>query len=435
MYGPGDASLDDAGPDRWRSVYLDRWTGGDSYVTLPDPTDERFVYYEHQNGAMMRMDITGASVLTGGPSSQNIRPRLPSGSPALRFSWYTPFFISPHNPRTLYAGGNRVLKSTDRGTTWKMVSTNLADSADGDRAVVPTGALTMLTESSLVPGMLAGGTGGGGVWLTVEAGAHWGRIATWFPRKWVSRVTFSTKDASVLYVSFTGYRQNDNRPYLYASADTGRTWRSIAANLPQYSVNVIKEDPTNADLLYVGTDIGVYVSSDRGKSWESLSATLPSTPVQDLTVQSRDAELVIGTYGRGAWVLDLIPIRHADSARAGGALFMHPPRDVTADYFPWESVPGDRRGRSVALVQVVSSDDRAATVTVTDSAGRVVRRWSAPLIKGVTTLTWDLQATLRSGALGDALAGSYKIEVEAGALRTSRALRVLPDPVGAQPRR
>ncbi|WP_395142266.1 WD40/YVTN/BNR-like repeat-containing protein [Armatimonas sp.] len=172
LVGPSDATLDDAIPDPWRSVYLDRWTGGDSFVTLPDPTDERFVYYEHQNGALMRMDTTGSSILSGGPSSESLRPRLPG----LRFSWYTPFFISPHNPRTLY-------------------------------------------------------------------------------------------------LSFTGFRENDTRPYVFVSTDTGRTWRSIASNLPPECVNVIKEDPTDPKLLYVGTDLGVYLSRDAGQSWESLSAT------------------------------------------------------------------------------------------------------------------------------------------------------------------
>jgi photosystem II stability/assembly factor-like uncharacterized protein len=428
IYGPSTASLDDAVPDPWRSVYLDRWTGGDSYVTLLDPTDDRLVYYEHQNGAMMRMDITGASVLSGGPSSVNIRPRLPRGSPPLRFSWYTPFFISPHNPRTLYAGGNRVLKTTDRGATWTAVSGALGDPAGADRSVAPTGALTMLMESPRVAGMLAGGTEAGRVWLTTNDGANWRRIDTGLPRKWVSRVILSAHNSATLYVSFTGFREDDTRPYVYASNDTGRSWRSIAANLPSYAVNVIKEDPLDANVLYVGTDLGVYVSRDRGAHWESLNATLPSTPVQDLTIQSRERELVIGTHGRGAWILDIAPIR--DRAAADSTpLRLLPIRHATVDYFPWDAVPGDRRGRNSARLQLVSTAAGSATVTVSDPNGRVVRRWQKAVTRGVNTLTWDLQD--ESGARGpaDVAPGSYTVNVTVGAARANGSVRVLPDPV------
>jgi photosystem II stability/assembly factor-like uncharacterized protein len=478
MYGPANATLDDAVPDPWKSIYLDRWTGGDSYVTLPDPTDDRFVYYEHQNGDMLRMDITGASILSGGPSSENIRPRAPRGAPRIRFSWYTPFFISPHNPRTLYAGGNQVLKTTDRGANWTVISPDLGDPAGTDRSVVTTGAMTMLAESPLKAGMLAGGTEGGRVWLTTDDGAHWRRIDTGLPKKWVSRVILSAYDPARIFVSFTGFRQNDSRPWVFVSTDTGTTWQSIAANLPMESVNVIKEDPADASLLYVGTDLGVYVSRDRGRAWESLSATLPSTPVMDLTVQARERELVIGTYGRGAWIVDLVPIRDrsamlgaalagatsgtsgvsGSSGAAGSAgaaadigdvtpmpLRLYPIRDAVADYFPWETVPGDRRGRNVARMPLASTAAGIASVIVTDSTGRAVRKWQSPITRGVNTITWDLQAERANGtpgapgALADAQPGRYTVQVSVGVAHASGVVRVLADPIlkranGAPPR-
>jgi photosystem II stability/assembly factor-like uncharacterized protein len=429
IYGPSTASLDDAVPDPWRSVYLDRWTGGDSYVTLPDPTDERFVYYEHQNGALMRMDITGASILSGGPSSENLRPRVPRGAPPLRFSWYTPFFISPHNPRTLYIGGNQVMKTTDRGATWTAVSPDLGDPAGTDRSVVTTGAMTMLAESPLQPGLLAGGTEGGRVWLTTNDGGDWRRIDSGLPRKWVSRVIPSAHERSRLYVSFTGFRENDSTPYLFASSDLGATWQSIAANLPKESVNVIKEDPADADILYVGTDLGVYVSRDRGRTWESLSSTLPSTPVMDLTVQAREKELVIGTHGRGAWILDLVPVRDRSAAATSEPLAVYPVPDVVSDYFPWDTVPGDRRGRNVARFQVASATAGSATVVVTDAKAAVVRQWEAPVTRGVNTLLWDLQAERSPGVLRDAPAGSYTVRVTVGAATANVVVNVLPDPI------
>ncbi|MGH7669632.1 MAG: hypothetical protein ACRENQ_09050, partial [Gemmatimonadaceae bacterium] len=430
VYGPSNASLDDAVPAVWRSVYLDRWTGGDSFVTLPDPTDPHVVYYEHQNGDMRRMDITGTSVLTGGPSAVGIRPRAPRGAPQIRFSWYTPFFISPYDPRTLYAGGNQVLKSTDRGDHWTVISPDLGDPPGADRGLVTTGAFTRLAESPLVRGMLAGGTEGGRLWLTVDDGQHWRRIDDGLPRQWVTRVTLSKWNPGTLYASFTGFRQDDERPYVFVSHDTGRTWRSIAANLPLESVNVIKEDPVDRDVLYLGTDLGVYVSCDRGARWESLSATLPSTPTMDLTVQARDRELVIGTYGRGAWILDLDPIRDRTTVSAARPLYLYPMRDAVVDWFPWDVVPGERRGRNDARFQVASYAAGEASIAVRDSTGRVVRAWRRDVVPGVNTLVWDLQAENAQGALRDAPAGRYTVDVRMRAAHADGRITVLADPDG-----
>ena len=161
---------------------------------------------------------------------------------------------------------------------------------------------------------------------------------------------------------------------------------------------------------------------------------MPTTPVMDLTVQGRERELVIGTYGRGAWVLDLAPIRERSAAPMTAALHLYPIREVTLDWFPWETVPGDRRGRGVARVQVASAADGNAAVVVKDSTGRVVRRWQAAVTRGVNTLTWDLQAEHAAGASGpdlldDAPVGVYMIEAVVGANRVSGAVTVRPDPI------
>ena len=433
IYGPANASIDDAVPDAWRSVYLDPWTGGDSFVTLPDPTNDRLVYYEHQNGSMRRMDLDGISVNSFGPSSTDIHPHLARGDTSLRFSWYTPFIISRYDPRTLYAVGNRVLKTVDRGATWKAISPDISDAGHGDRAVVPTGAGTMISESPLTRGLLIVGTEGGSLWRTTDDGAHWSRIGTGLPHKWVSRVTLSAHRARTLYASFTGFREDDTRPYVYVSDDLGDTWRSIAGDLPMEAVNVIKEDPVNADILYVGTDLGVYVSLDRGLHWQSLSATLPSTPVQDLTVQAREKQLVIGSYGRGAWILDVGPIEefasHAQSGRSRSALHVFAPRPVTLDYFPWETVPGDaRRGRPDARVYFAVGGAGDAAITIRDSSGTTVRQMRQNAYSGINGFVWDLRAERpqRSGALFDAPAGLYSVEIEFQGARVTTQLRLRP---------
>jgi photosystem II stability/assembly factor-like uncharacterized protein len=307
LYGPSNAELRDATDDPWENVYLDQWTGGDSFDTYLDPTDSSLVYYEHQHGAMRRMDITGDSVLTG--AAESIRPSLPEGEGRWRSGWYTPFVISHYDPYTLYVGGNRLLKSTDRAEHWDPASPDLSHPAGGPRAAVPFGTITMISESRLQQGMIYVGTEGGSIWLTRDEGEDWQKVSDGLPEKWVSRVISSEHDIGTVYASFTGFREDDFEAYLYVSRDFGETWTSIRNNLPSESVNVIREDPHDAGILYVGTDLGVYISVDGGEVWHSLATNLPTTPVHDLQIHRRDDELVIGTHGRSVFVLDLEPIR------------------------------------------------------------------------------------------------------------------------------
>ncbi len=310
LYGPSDKAIGDMPTDPWENVYLDMWTGGDSFVILRDPTQENIVYYTHQHGHMLRMDLDGESVYSGRESTEEIAPEAPEGEPEWRRSWYMPFLISHHNPLTLYAGANVLLKSLNRGDNWFAISPDLADEGGGERAVVPFGTITMIAESSLEPGLLYVGTEGGSIYLTRNDGAEWTKVSDGLPAKWVSRVIASQHEIGTVYASFTGFREDDFEAYLYASPDFGETWTPIRGNLPSESINVVREDPTDADILYVGTDLGVYVSLDAGESWHSLSTNLPTTPVHDLVVHPRESELVIGTHGRSAWVLDIEPIRN-----------------------------------------------------------------------------------------------------------------------------
>lgn len=309
LYGPSDADATDHTDDPWENVYLDRWTGGDSFDTLRDPTDPDVVYYEHQHGAMLRMNITGSDVQSGGDSAESIRARAPEGEPEWRFSWYTPIIISHHDPRTLLIGANYVLRSRNRGDDWETMSPDLSDEGGGMRAVVPFGTITMLSESRLLPGVLYAGTEGGKIWLTTDDGENWQRVSDNLPQKWVSRVVASEHDLQRVYAAFTGYREDDFSAYLFVSDDFGASWASISDGLPAESINVVAEDPTHEDILYVGTDLGVYVSLDRGRTWSSLSATLPTTPVHDIEVHPRDPEIIIGTHGRSVWVLNVDEVR------------------------------------------------------------------------------------------------------------------------------
>ncbi len=399
-----------AANDGWRHVWLDRWTGGDAFVTVPDPTDPRYVYYEHQHGDMRRIDTSAGNPFSGGPATESIRPRPAEGEGPWRFGWYTPFFVSQHEPRTLYVGGNVVLKSSNRGAAWRAISPDLGEPAGGERAVVPYGTITSMAESPFAPGALALGTEGGGVYVTRNDGRDWKKVGASLPAKWVTRVVASAHDAGRLYVSMTGYREDDFSAYLFRSDDFGETWASIAGGLPAESINVVREDPKQPSVLYVGTDAGVYVSLDRGASWLSLCADLPTTSVQDLVVHPREDELVIATHGRSLFMLDVRPIQAlAEAGSMPVGLRVFPIRPVTLRWqVPKEVPPQPPRGRAVIHYWLPAAGD--VSIAIRDAQGATVRSLAAGGAPGVNAVTWDARAD--NGA--DARPGVYHVEVRAG---------------------
>jgi photosystem II stability/assembly factor-like uncharacterized protein len=303
IYGPSDYVLTDTDPEPWRHVYLDRWGGGDSYFTLVDPTDASIVYYEHQFGDLKRKNLKGGS-------AESIRPLVGKGESPLRHNWMTPVVISHHNPFTLYYGANKVFKSINRGDDWTCISPDLTTRPGPEKqGDVPYGTITIISESLIQAGLIYVGTDDGNVQITRDDGINWTKISDELPDKWVSRVAASEHEIGTVYISFTGYREDDFEKYLYMSKDFGRSWQSIAGNLPSESINVVAEDPRDKDILYVGTDLGVYTTLDRGGRWFSLCSGLPTTPVHDLVVHPRENELVIGTHGRSVYILDVEKIK------------------------------------------------------------------------------------------------------------------------------
>jgi photosystem II stability/assembly factor-like uncharacterized protein len=407
--------------DGWQYVWLDKWTGGDAFVTLPDPTDPKWVYYEHQHGAMRRIDITAGNPFSGGPATETIRPEPPRGEKPYGFGWFTPFFISQHDPRTLYAGANVVLKTTNRGAAWRAISPELGHPPGGERAVVPYGSVTTLSESRFAPGMLYAGTEGGRVWVTRNDGAQWTEVSAGLPRKWVTRVVASRHDVGTVYVSMTGYREDDFTAYLYRSADFGATWTAISNNLPAESINVVAEDPKRPGLLYAGTDAGVYASFDRGDTWLSLCADLPTTPVMDLVVHPREDELVVATHGRSLFLLDVRPVQALSGAVQTSDLHLFDVRPVRLTWQPGREVPPQPpRGR--ALLHVWLKAAQTVQVSIRDAEDRPVRTMSVRGAAGVNRLEWDV----RRDDGRDAPPGVYRADVSAGAAKVVGDIVVSP---------
>ena len=307
LYGPSTHNVEDrltkyGVEDPWKHVYLDRWGGGDSYFTYRDPVDFDIIYYEHQFGVLRRKNMMTEE-------TEDIMPRAGEGEPRLRYNWMTPYFISHYDPATLYYAAHKVFKSTDRGDNWACISPDLTTNPGPEkRGNVPYGTISMLSESPLQQGLIYAGTDDGNVQVTKDDGKNWTLVKSGLPPKWVSRVIASQHELGTVYVALTGYREDDFEKHVYMSTDFGKTWTSIAGNLPSEGINVIREDPRDKNILYIGTELGVYVTLDMGRTWHSLCNNLPTTPVHDLVIHPREFELVIATHGRSCFVLDVKPI-------------------------------------------------------------------------------------------------------------------------------
>ena len=307
LFGPSTAVIDDWGADPWRHVFLDPWAGGDGFATFPDPTDPNVVYYTFQLGDMRRKPLDGP-ILGGAEGEARIRPKAARGEPRLRFAWSTPMVLSHHDPRTLYCAAQRVFRSENRGDDWTCISPDLTvDEPDEEGR----DAILALSESPLDPALVYVASGRGDARVTRDGGGEWARIGEGLPPKTPREILASRHEPGRVFAALSGKGDDDFQTYLFRSEDFGESWESIAANLPPEPVNAIAEDPTRAEVLYLGTDLGVYASLDRGGSWVSLCGGLPTVSVQDLAIQPRDRELVIATHGRSMFVLDVSAVQDA----------------------------------------------------------------------------------------------------------------------------
>jgi photosystem II stability/assembly factor-like uncharacterized protein len=296
--------------------------GGDGFFNVVDLVTNRYLYNESQYGSLSRTDL-----YTG--ESKNISQR----DQALRHNWSSPILVSPHDPAVIYHSANKLMKSTTRGDTWIEASPDLSTN---DASKMPTGkggdgaiqycTITALDESPIVRGLIWVGTDDGNVWVTknVEDMKAWTKLNDNIkgnPGYWVSHVVASRHQAGIAYITYTGYRHDDFRPFIYKTTDFGQTWVPIVGNLPNKSVNVVVEDPKNPDLLFAGVDFGLYVTIDGGKIWTEMKG-LPTQPVYDLEIHPRENELIVATHGRGFFITDISPLQELDQQVLGQDFYL-----------------------------------------------------------------------------------------------------------------
>jgi photosystem II stability/assembly factor-like uncharacterized protein len=279
----------------WKSIM-----GGDGMQVQVDSRNHNIIYTGFQFGNYYRLDLANEK-------RSYIQPKHELGETPYRFNWQTPILLSPHNQDILYLGGNKLHRSMNQGDDWETISGDLTQG--GKKGNVAYGTLATISESPFKFGLIYTGSDDGLVQATQNGGNSWEVLNPTGNSKpaelWVSRVVASQHKKERVYVALNGYRLDNFAPYIYMSNDYGKSWKNISGNIPASPVNVIIEDPTNENMLFVGTDNGVYVSFDQGASWESFSEGLPKVAVHDLKIQAKAKHLLVGTHGRSIYKADI----------------------------------------------------------------------------------------------------------------------------------
>ena len=429
--------------------------GADGYAAAFDPFRPGIAYIQSQQGNLQRVDLVSHELI-------GIRPLPSPGDPPERWNWDSPVIASPHAEGRIYYASQRMWRSDDRGGSWTAVSGDLTrgvgryempvagrvrsvDALWGNTAMSWYGTITAISESPQAHGVLYAGTDDGLVQATEDGGATWRRTAA-LPglseRGFVNDVKASQHDAGTVFVAADNHKEGDYAPYLFASADHGRTWRSIAGDLPGgVIVWSVEQDHVEPDLLFAGAENGIYFTPNGGVNWILLDAGAPPISFRDLEIQRRDDDLVGATFGRGFYVLDdYAPLREfAPGAPAAGAVlfsvrdawwyvpnaplqapgqptlgstsFVAPNPDFGATFTYWLADPPStrreerreaeraaaERGEDIAFpgYETLAAEDLEGgprvALLVRDGSGTPVRRVTGPATRGLHRVTWDLR--------------------------------------------
>lgn len=482
------------GPSKRRgpvgNAYWFTISGGDGFYTAQDPNDPNIVYGESQGGNASRINLkTGErrafskpnfqqqyrkwddsiAVIAGDPTMPmsketkaavdklRAQQKQDSVDLSLRFNWNSPFFLSPHNSKVIYFAGNRVLKSSDQAESFNLISPDLSKKLQAkiDTSTIWTGGITVdatgaetygtivaMAESYAKPGLLFAGTDDGNVWKSTNDGGSWENLSGRFPglpnELFVARIEPSHFDTLSFYVAFDNHRSNDFTPYLYATTDGGKSFRSIAAGLPNTSpadyLHVIREDVINRNLLFVGSSLSTYVSLDRGASWAKFAANLPSVPVFDLKIHPRDGELIAATHGRGFWIVDITPLQQMTTTTLASAAHLFSPKTG----FQWGegptlaasgngngqlffSTPSPAYGVPISY-RVGAGQSGSARLMITDAVGDTIANLTGPGGPGLHTVVWNYSGTRRVAATTPMVSAAARRD---SVLRAVRAPMVL----------
>lgn len=464
VYGGTQDNYSLGGPSRTTSAHgivsADWYTtqGGDGFESQVDPEDHNIVYAQSQHGNLVRFDKRSGE-------STGIQPKERKGENEYRWNWDSPLLISPHSHTRLYFAANKVFRSDDRGNTWQVISDDLTRQIDRNKLEVmgriwpmdavaknsstsQYGSIVALDESPIQEDMLVVGTDDGLIQITEDGGKNWRKIDK-FPgipeMTYVNEVLASRHERSTIFAAFNNHKRGDFKPYILKSSDSGKTWVSIASDLPERgSVYALALDHVNENLIFCGTEFGVFVSVNGGINWKQMKSGLPTIAVRDIAIQRRENDLVLGTFGRGFYILDdftplraldpqtlnkeghIFPVRDAwmfvewsplgslGSREKGfqGEMYYaaeNPPFGATFTYYMKDSIQTLRNKREKDEREAIKenkpvyyptydqmlAEEREETphltFTILDDEGYLVRKLRAPATAGLHRITWDLR--------------------------------------------
>jgi photosystem II stability/assembly factor-like uncharacterized protein len=382
------------------------WTnigGGDGFYCVFDPRDHDIIYAESQQGYVHRTNLRNGEI-------RGIRPEPNEGQPTFRFHWNSPLIPSLHDTGAMYLAGNRIFKITDRGERWRTISPDLSTIDPARILTAGSGAenygvVYTLAESPVARGMLWAGTDDGKLWITTDEGTHWTDLTEHLPKavkgQWLGRIEASRFDSAVAYLAVPAYRTGNYAPLVFRTADGGKSWKSIAANLPADApVKVVREGVRNPNLLLAGTEFGLFLSLDRGARWTKFGS-IPTVAVDDIVIHPRDLDVVIATHGRSLYIIDdITPLEEyaKETATSPASLFSIRP---ARGFFPAE---GWAESAGSAVFRGANPPEGAAinyyvreytgegvTIAITNAAGRPVANLSGPGTPGFSRVYWDLR--------------------------------------------
>ncbi|UCE08851.1 MAG: hypothetical protein JSW07_19000 [bacterium] len=468
---------------------------GDGFATLSDPEDSNIGYSMSQGGFLKRFDL-----ITG--ERKDIRPAEPD-SVKLRFNWNAAITIDPFDAATIYYGSQFVHKSSDRGDSWTIISPDLTTNDPEKQKQAESGGLTFdvtyaenhctiltIAPSSVQKGIIWVGTDDGNVQLTQDGGKSWTNVTKNIPKlpdnTWCPHIEASKFDAGTAYAVFDDHRRSNWTTYIFKTENFGKKWESLSKNDPTTQkdkntpeqwgfVHVIEQDPVNKNLLYLGTEFGLFISFNEGKNWMKWRHGLPTVPVRALIVHPHEHDLVIGTHGRSAYILDDIrPLRSVSAELLEKPVhlfeipsaYQHEIKAVAGYHFPADAIyRGENRPYGAIISyhvlpaqikqkeaeqssqseeEVEKGDkkgkERQVKIEIVDADGKLIRKMDGPMKKGINRVVWDLRRegfqlpSITGRARGfspsgpEVLAGKYPVKIKAAQYEESHSVEILPDP-------
>ena len=460
-----------------RNFDWDNLWGGDGFDVMPDPEDANWVYAMSQGGNVGRYNtVTG--------QSSYIKPPAPDAKTLLRFNWNASIAQDPFDKKTIYFGSQFLHKSTNKGAAWEIISPDLTtnDSAkidqrdNGGLSIDITGAenhctIICIAPSAVQKGLIYIGTDDGKVQMTANGGATWTDLTaniTGLPKgAWIPQIRTSATNPNEVFVVVNNYRQGDFAPYIFRSNDAGKTWTNMvdAKKVTGYALTVL-QDPTEPNLIFVGTEQGMYVSIDNGVNFQQWKNGYPSVSTYDFAIQDREADLAIATFGRSLWVLDDIrPLRKLAKSQTAKFFVSVPPASINLSIknspYEWSTwgmwdAPNKPTGMPITIYSMDTV--KKAKVQIKDANDNVIRNLSFKLDSGFNRNYWGFEQKGKraagapknaGGGFGrrmaeeapeaaaaeereftgrEVLPGTYKVVVTAGAWKDSAMVQVSDDP-------